>query len=114
LGIALRRADGCRHPSHTLRLLHVDEQALSAQALQQRIAQIDAICRKAGIALQAKILRPDGDVFATLQAGFPAGPEHLVLCGTRSERSRIGFLAGTVSERPLRSQRFPVLVLRVM
>lgn len=103
-----------RHPSRTLHLLHVDEQVLSAQSLEQRIAQINAVSQRAGIALEPEILHRDGDVFDTLQASLPVGPEHLVLCGTRSQRSRSGLLAGTVSERLLRSQRFEVLVLRVM
>jgi nucleotide-binding universal stress UspA family protein len=102
------------HPSRELHLVHIDEQTLSTPALEERIAAINAQCQRAGVRLRLEICGLSGDVFSSLQARLPAGPETLVVCGTRTRRSRSGLLSGTVSERLLQSNRFHVLALRIM
>lgn len=102
------------HPSRELHLVHIVEQRLSPQALKERIAQIDAQCQRVGVRLHAETCGLSRDVFGSLQAKLPEDPETLVICGTRSRRSRRGLLSGTISEGLLQCNRFHVLALRVM
>jgi nucleotide-binding universal stress UspA family protein len=102
------------HSTRELHLVHINEQILSPLALEERIAAIDAQCQRAGVRLQAEIGTISGDVSQSLEARLPTGPETFVLCGTRSRRSRSGWLSGTVSERLLQSNLRQVLAVRVM
>jgi nucleotide-binding universal stress UspA family protein len=74
---------------------------------------IAAECQKREVEFQHQILVPKGTVFDTLVDQIAAGPSNYLICGTRSHRSRLGILSGTVSERLLRLNRFHVMAVRV-
>jgi len=66
------------------------------------------------VELISEILPLKKDVFHVLLTAIPPGSRNFCFCGVRIRPRRRGFLAGTISERLLRAERFNVIALRVV
>jgi hypothetical protein len=102
-----------RHPDRELRLLYVDEGRIERSQLDDKLAQIDAACSQRDVGFHVTTLTTSATVFNMLPRQIPDGPSTYVVCGTRSRRSKLGVLSGTMSERLLRAKHCHVLAIRV-
>jgi nucleotide-binding universal stress UspA family protein len=107
-----------RFASHTeerkLILVHIRDQSVSAEVLEEKIDRINRECGDFGIRLSSDIRPVEKNVTDSLLNAIPAGPDSVVVCGTRIHSPKKAYLAGTISENLLRRGRFPVLALRVV
>lgn len=95
-------------------LIHIRDRGSPKAPLEAKLAAIAAECQAHGIDLQCVIEPLGRSVAADLLALIPPGTNSYCLCGARIAPRGRGFLAGTVSERLLRSQRFNVMAIRVV
>jgi nucleotide-binding universal stress UspA family protein len=109
---AIRMAAALDHRKITL--LHILDHPAAAARVEERFAAIATECAATGIDCQGLIHRPGRDVCTSLLQTIPAGDSSYCLCGARIASLGRGFLAGTVSERLLRSARFNVMAIRVV
>jgi nucleotide-binding universal stress UspA family protein len=101
-------------PARRLRVVHVQGREISSDLLDRKLEHITADSERAGVDIAVHQVREKGDVATAILEAVPAGEDALLLCGTRA-RARPGrLLAGTVSERLLRSGHCHVLALRVL
>jgi nucleotide-binding universal stress UspA family protein len=107
-----------RFAAHTeerrLTLVHIRDKSVRAEILEEKIARIDRECGDFGIRLLSDIRPVEKNVSHSLLESIPAGPDSVVVCGTRIHSPKKAYLAGTISEKLLRHGRFPVLVQRVV
>lgn len=101
-------------PLRQLTLLHIQDQAISAERLATKLEHITSECRALEVELKVRSLPLQEDVFSTLLVTIPAGSEVYCICGARATSRGKGFLAGTVSQKLLRARRFNILALRVV
>lgn len=98
-----------------LEVVHVDDGALTPDALELRIAHLREVAMASGVDLSLRQLPgTTADVATVLDATIPAGNRRIVVSGLRARKSRRGLLRGTVSEQLLRSGRHDVLAIRVV
>ena len=109
---ALRMA--CTVPDKHLRLVHIRDGTIGEEKLTAKLERIGAECRAMEVELSVSIVTMQGDVLTTLLSTLPEGEEIYCLCGARTTSREKGFLAGTVSQRLLRTQRFNTLAIRVV
>ncbi len=95
-------------------LLHVLDGRLQEELISERINAVQNECNRQNIQFEAKILQKRKSVFHSLISQIPHSPDSLCLSGTRVRSHRKGYLAGTVSEKLLRSGLFHVLTVRVV
>lgn len=102
------------HPSKTLHLLHVRDEAIPIGELDEKIARIAEGCERLGVTLQSQIVPSAKGVLATIEEAVPTGPDAYLVCGTRVRAGSRGLLSGTVSQELLRNARRNVLAVRVL
>lgn len=95
-------------------LIHILDHSASRRRIDEKIAAIARECEVHGIECRSVIHDLDRDVFSSLLRLIPAGDNSYCLCGARIASRGRGFLAGTVSERLLRSRLFNVMAIRVV
>jgi len=101
-------------PSRRLNLLHIEDGTVATDRLEHKLAHIGGECSSCEVELAVLRLPLAREVFATLLAGVPPGEEIYCICGARATSRGKGFLAGTVSQRLLRTRRFNTLAVRVV
>lgn len=104
----------CIVPDRQLTLVHIRDGTISAERLGAKLERIAVECRALEVELSVRTLPLGHDVLTTLLEAIPAGDEVYCLCGARATSRDKGFLAGTISQRLLRSRRFNTLALRVV
>jgi nucleotide-binding universal stress UspA family protein len=108
--IRLARAAGAG-----LEVLHVDDGALTASAVDERLAHIVEIGSASGVDVSGRhVPLTATGVAGAIDAAVPRNEGHIVVTGLRARRSSRGLLRGTVSERLLRSMHHDVLAIRVV
>jgi len=97
-----------------LTLLHIPDSAVSVERLGAKLEEISGACQ--GLEVELEVHSPPlaGDVYSTLLDAIPAGSDVYCVCGARRTSREKGFLAGTVSQRLLRSRRFNTVAIRVV
>lgn len=98
----------------SLTLVHIVDQSVSAEVLEEKIARIKCECEDFGIRLLSNVRPLEKNVSHSLLETIPAGSDSVVICGTRVHSPKKTCLAGTISEKLLRQGPFPVLALRVV
>lgn len=98
----------------TLALLHVEDGSVSPAERDGKLEHIARECEGPGVEFFPQILPLQKNVLHTLLKVVPAGPDSLLVCGTRVRARKRALLAGTVSEQLLRLGLFRVLALRVV
>lgn len=98
----------------TLSVLHVRDGSLGDDQLDVKLRRLELESLALGVRFIAEILPAAKDVFSTLLGHIPSGPEHVAVCGTRVRSRQRRFLSGTISEKLLRTGKFPVLAMRVV
>lgn len=101
-------------PGQRLQLVHILDGSVDRARIEARFAAIARECAQEGLHCEPLVRGLHGDVVRSLLEVLPPGCEHLCLCGARVASRGRGFLAGTVSERLLRSGRCSVLAVRVV
>jgi len=101
-------------PSPQLLLLHILDGSTSHERISAQFAQLSKRCQEQGIQCTSLIRENNQDVFHTLVASLPKGPQNFCLCGARIAPRGRGFIAGTISERLLRSAPCNVIAIRVV
>lgn len=101
-------------PEKKLILIHVLDGRLPEETLSERIDAVRKECKNYKIDFESVILPKRRSVHETLIENIPAGTESFCLTGTRVKEGHRGYLAGTVSERLLRSRLFHVLAIHVV
>lgn len=101
-------------PARHLTLLHIQDGTISAQRLAAKLEDIAHECQGLEVELEVRSLPLQGDVFSMLFTTIPAGKDVYCICGARATSREKGFLAGTVSQRLLRTRRFNTLAMRVV
>ena len=110
---ALRMAAGL--PGRRLQVIHILDGSVARARIEARFAAIARECVREGLHCELLIRDLHGDVAASLLAAMQPGAVSHCLCGARvAARGSRGFLAGTVSERLLRSGQCNVLAVRVV
>ena len=82
-------------PDLKLDLLHVADH--TGAAWSDRLAELANDCRRVGVGLQARVVPADASVAAVLSRESPIGPEHFLVCGTRTSRPESGGLLGPIA-----------------
>jgi nucleotide-binding universal stress UspA family protein len=103
-----------RHPSAKLELIHVNDPRVACADLAAKTDRIRKECQRASVTCDVAVHELRGSVDKTLLDVVPAGGDSYLICGARVRSGRRGFLAGTVSERLLRSGHCHVLAMRVL
>jgi nucleotide-binding universal stress UspA family protein len=101
-------------PGQRLQLVHILDGSVDRARIEARFASIVRECRQEGLHCEPLVRGLHGSVVRSLLEVLPPGREHLCLCGARVASRGRGFLAGTVSERLLRSGHCNVLAVRVV
>lgn len=101
-------------PEKKLTLVHVLDGRIPEGTLSDRINAVQNECERLEIRFEAVIQQKGKSVYHTLTNVIPHGPESLCLSGTRVRSRKKGFLAGTVSEKLLRSRLFHAMAIRVV
>ena len=109
---ALRMAAGL--PGRRLQVIHIFDGSVARARIEARFAAIARECVREGLHCELLIRDLHGDVAASLLAAMQPGAVSHCLCGARVAARGRGFLAGTVSERLLRSGQCNVLAVRVV
>ena len=109
---ALRMAAGL--PGRRLQVIHIFDGSVARARIEARFAAIARECVREGLHCELLIRDLHGDVAASLLAAMQPGTVSHCLCGARVAARGRGFLAGTVSERLLRSGQCNVLAVRVV
>ena len=109
---ALRMAAGL--PGRRLQVIHILDGSMARARIEARFAAIARECVREGLHCELLIRDLHGDVAASLLAAMQPGAVSHCLCGARVAARGRGFLAGTVSERLLRSGQCNVLAVRVV
>lgn len=97
-----------------LHLVHIDDGSQQGERLASRLARMDRECQALEVELEVRIVPLVGEVCASLLSAVPAGGNVWCISGARAASRGKGFLAGTVSQRLLRTRRFNTLALRVV
>ena len=109
---AINMADN--NKTRKINLVHVDDGIYSREVIAEKIRAIETESAFREVALEV-ITRPfSTDVFASLLEAVPHGEATLCICGARTTSRGRGYLAGTISEKLLRSKRFNVFAIRVV
>lgn len=101
-------------PEKSLKVLYVEDVTVPTPSLDAKFDNIRAIGARAGVTVDCEVLAMRNGVFGGLITRIPQEPDTMVLCGTRVQNSRRGFLSGTISHQLLRHRKFPVTALRIV
>ena len=101
-------------PSRQLLLVHILDGSLSRERIDAKLAAIAGEGSLCGIECHSAIHALRGDVYSSLLRIIPPGEQSYCLCGARIAPRGRGFLAGTISERLLRSGICNVIAIRVV
>jgi nucleotide-binding universal stress UspA family protein len=102
-----------RHPSATLRLLHVQDRPIGDSDLSVAASRIQEEAARIGVACELSRHPLRRTVAETLLEVVPAGADSYLICGTRVRSHRSGLLTGTVSEQLLQAGHCHTLAVRV-
>lgn len=103
-----------RTEARELRLLHVADGSVPTTRLRHKLERLEHDGRAQGVRVVAETCPIRDDVLRTLLRAIPPGGDHVVVCGTRVRSRGQAYLAGTVSDKLLRSGPFNVLAVRVV
>jgi len=95
-------------------LYHILDGTFAVEKIRSKIAAIEQESRAHGIEFDFEILPLKKNLYATLLDTIPATSDSYCICGARITSRGKGFLAGTISEKLLRSRSFNVLAIRVV
>lgn len=95
-------------------LLHVLDGLTPLEKVKAKIELIKKECGYHNIAFDSSFLSLTKNVYSTLLEAIPAGDENYCICGMRITSRGRGFLAGTISEKLLRSKKFNILAIRIV
>ena len=95
-------------------LVHIPDGHATLDTIRVKIQAIEGECAFHGVDLQSRIVPLNRDVFHSLLAAIPAGPDNFCICGARITSRRGGFLRGTISEQLLQAGQFNVMAVRVV
>ncbi|MDD2463749.1 MAG: universal stress protein [Desulfobulbus sp.] len=101
-------------PNPQLFLLHILDNSFTHERITEKFTAISLRCSKLGINCTSLIREKIQDVFSALLASIPSGQQTFCLCGARIAPRGRGFIAGTISERLLRSAPCNVIAIRVV
>jgi nucleotide-binding universal stress UspA family protein len=108
--IRLARASGTG-----LEVVHVDDAALAAAAVDLRLAHLREVAAASGVEVSLRHLPGAApEVAEAIDAGVPAGTGRIIVAGLRARKSGRGLMHGTVSEQLLRFGHHDVLAIRVV
>jgi len=97
-----------------INLIHIDEGRFSPETIAGKLADIESQSAARGVELTVTTSALSGNVFSSLLNVIPEGEASLCICGARTTSRDKGYLAGTISEKLLRSGRFNVFAVRVV
>lgn len=109
---ALRLAS--HHPDKTLHVVHVRERTVSPESIDEKLAHMGQEGERIGVGLQVHVHARDSGIADAIGAFVPQRPDTFLICGTRVQGSKRGFLSGTVSEQLLQAGGRNVLAVRVV
>lgn len=95
-------------------LYHIQDGTYSTEKIRLKISSIEEECHAHLVEFDFEILPLKKNVYTTLLDNIPATSDSYCLCGARITSRGKGFLAGTISEKLLRSKKFNVLSIRVV
>ncbi len=98
----------------SLAVLYVENVGVPTPMLEAKFDNIHAISEQAGISVSCEVLPMQHGVFGGLKARIPETRDTMVVCGTRTQSGRRGFLSGTISHQLLNHRRFAVTALRIV
>jgi nucleotide-binding universal stress UspA family protein len=103
------------HQDRTLTAVHVRNGRRNDAMLAEKLERLRAECERHGVRLVERLWSLAGrTLLDAIRSAVPGGPEHFLVCGTRAQGQRGGFLSGTTSEQLLRSGHCNVLAVRVV
>lgn len=102
-----------RHPEQRLHLIQVWDPRENAVP-EEKTKHLQKACQRFEVDYQVHLPQLRGTLLQTICEVVPAGPGSFLVCGTRSQERKRGWLSGTLSEQLLRSGHCDVLVLRVV
>lgn len=103
-----------RHPAARLSVVHIFDGDPRETLLEEKLLRIQSECRRLGVEFDVQHKRLSGTVDQTVCSVIPPGPESLLVCGTRAEERRRGWLSGTFAERMLQARHCNVVTIRVL
>ncbi|ADW18262.1 UspA domain-containing protein [Desulfobulbus propionicus DSM 2032] len=101
-------------PSRQLLFVHILDGSCPRGRIEAKYAAFARECAQHAIESSCLIRELEGDVLSSLLRTIPPGEQTYCLCGARIAPRGRGFLAGTVSERLLRSGLCNVMAIRVV
>jgi hypothetical protein len=101
-------------PLRRFRAIHVDTGELTRDRLHSKLSRIEEECRAADVTIRVDTIPAQQDVSTTLANAVPPDPDSLLICGTRLQSGRRGYLSGTISEQLLKKHRTNVVAIRVV
>jgi len=94
--------------------IHVDTGEFTANWVRAKLDRIEEECRTAEVTIDVDAIPVQRSVEASLANAVPAGPDTLLICGTRSRSGQRGYLSGTISEKLLVRHGSNVVAIRVV
>ena len=101
-------------PSNSLHVLYVEDTAVATPILDSKFNNLRALCDQSKVDAEFEVLPMLNGVFGGLTARIPETPETMLVCGTRAQSGRRGFLSGTISHQLLNHRRFSVAAFRIV
>jgi len=95
-------------------IIHVTRSWSGDSDIANKIVKLEELCRKSGIETDVRIKPFERSVEASIIETIDPDATSLCICGTRIREKKKGYLSGTISEKLLNLNRFPVLALRVV
>ena len=103
-----------RNEDSALHLYHVDDGAIAADTLREKITRIELESSLMGVSFQYTPLPAGGDIAACLKQEVPCGPDRILICGVRVKSHKKGYLSGTISEKLMKLGLWNVIALRIV
>jgi nucleotide-binding universal stress UspA family protein len=101
-------------PLRHFHAIHVDTGELTRERLQSKLSRIEQECRAAEVTIRVDTIPVQQNVSVTLASAVPPDPDSLLICGTRLQSGRRGYLSGTISEALLSRHTTNVVAVRVV
>lgn len=95
-------------------LLHVLNNEIVTDELNEKLLRAESLCSRKKVVCEVRIIPKRKNVTFSIAQEIGSSTDVLCLCGTRIRSRRKGILRGTVSEKLLKLNRFPVLAVRVV
>ena len=97
-----------------LLVLHVQDGKINQDIVDTRFNELARECDSFDVEFLPQHLPLGPSVHRTLRQAIPPDPDALLVCGTRVKPRRREYLAGSVSEKLLRTHQCPVVAFRVV